>query len=68
VVSNATPERWMAVWKVLANAVDSNHKDVAAAATVSLLRLAAKRTDLPLPTAEAKAFIPLLKAAGMMAS
>jgi hypothetical protein len=68
VVSNATPERWMAVWKLLAKAVDGNAKDVAAAATVSLLRLAAKRTDLPLPTAEAKAFIPLLKAAGMMAS
>lgn len=66
VVSNTNGERWMAGWKVMAKAATEGPKDVAAAASSSLLKLARKRPDLPLPTAEIKAFVPLLKAAGVL--
>lgn len=66
VVQNATPDRFIAGWKVMARAAAAGTKDVAAASSVSLLRLARKRPDLPLPVAELKAFVPLLKAAGVM--
>lgn len=66
VVQNTTPERWIAAWKVMAKNATDGQKDVAAAATSTLLKLHKRRTDLPLPTTEVKAFIPLLKAAGMM--
>ena len=66
VVQNTTPERWLAGWKVMARAATEGPKDVAAAASASLLRLARRRPELPLPTAEIKAFVPLLKAAGVL--
>lgn len=68
VVQNTTPERWLAGWKVMAKAATDGPKDVAAAASSSLLKLVRKRPDLPLPTAEIKAFVPLLKAAGVLPS
>lgn len=67
VCSNVTNERWLAGWKVMAKAATDGPKDVAAAASSSLLKLVrTKRPDLPLPSAEIKAFIPLLKASGLL--
>lgn len=66
VVSNTTADRWLAGWKVMARAADGGPKDVAAASATGLLKLARKRPDLPLPTAEIKTFGPLLKAAGLI--
>ena len=68
VVQNTTNERWLAGWKVLAKAATEGPKDVAAAASSSLLKLAKRRPDLPVPAAEVKAFVPLLKAAGVLPS
>ena len=68
VVQNTTNDRWIAGWKVMAKAATDGPKDVAAAASASLLRLARRRPDLPLPSAEIKAFVPLLKAAGVLPS
>ena len=68
VVQNVTVERYLAGWKVMAIAAKDGPKDVAAAAAGSLMLLHRRKQDLPVPTAELKAFLPLLKAAGMVAA
>ena len=66
VLSNTTPERWLACWKVMAKAAKDGPKDVAAASTGSLLRLPSKRPDLPLPVDEIKVFRPIMEKAGYL--
>lgn len=66
VVQNTTVERWKAGWKVIARAGTTGPKDVAAAASASLLRLGRRRPDLPVPVAEIEPFLPLLKASGAL--
>ncbi len=57
--ANLTPARWAAAWKILASAAVQGAADIAAAAAQSLAR--ARRPDLPLPVAEARAFLAVLK-------
>ncbi len=63
-VSNLTPERWVAAWRVLARAADQGAPDVAAAAARGLA--AARRPGFPRPVEEMKRFIPLLQEAGLL--
>lgn len=63
VMQNATEERYLAGWKVMAKAANDGPKDIAAAAATVLLRLAKKRLDFRVPHAELKAFDRLLKIA-----
>jgi AAA domain (dynein-related subfamily) len=62
VAGNATPERWVAGWKVLARAGE-DAADVAATAARVLARC---RPDGVAPPAEVKVFAPLLKDAGLL--
>lgn len=66
VIQNLTHERWSAAWKVMAKAAKDGPKDIPATASSSLLLLARKRQDLPVPAAEMRAFMPLFKAAGVL--
>lgn len=63
VASNPTPSRWKAGWQVLAKAGDST-PDVAAMAARILARC---RPPGAIPPSEVKAFVPLLKQAGLLA-
>jgi MoxR-like ATPase len=60
-VRNLDRGRWLAAWTVLARAAEQGAKDVAATAAKTLA--ASRRPDLPLPTAEVREFLPLLRAA-----
>jgi hypothetical protein len=62
VATNATPERWVAGWKVLARAGDGA-ADIAATAARVLARC---RPDGAVPPPEIKVFAPLLKDAGLL--
>ena len=62
VASNATPDRWIAGWKVLARAGEAAPDVAAMAARV----LAQCRPDGVSAPAELKLFIPLLKEAGLL--
>ena len=62
VAANATPERWVAGWRVLARAGE-RAPDVAAMAARVLARCQPSGTAAP---PEIKAFLPLLKDAGLM--
>jgi hypothetical protein len=62
VAANATPERWVAGWRVLARAGE-RAPDVAAMAARVLARCQPRGTAAP---PEIKAFLPLLKEAGLM--
>lgn len=62
VASNPTPSRWKAGWQILAKAGDSA-PDVAAMAARILARC---RPPGAIPPSEVKAFIPLLKQAGLL--
>lgn len=63
-VSRLTRERWMAAWAVMAAATQAGAADMAAAAARALAR--ARRPDLPLPTGQLNALLPVLRAAGLM--
>lgn len=64
VLANNTPKRWNAAWEVLAQAVDMGRPDVAA---TSARMLGKNRPEGATKTPKAVgAFVPLLKAAGMM--
>lgn len=62
-IARLTTERWLAAWRVLARAAAQGSADVAAAAAKALA--GARRPDLPLPVEDVRAFVPLLKAAGL---
>ncbi|WP_088189651.1 MoxR family ATPase [Desulfosporosinus sp. FKA] len=63
-VGSLTEERWSAAWCVLARALDSGKKDIAAVAAKKLA--AAKKPELSLPQNELKEFAPLLQKGGLM--
>lgn len=63
---NLTPARYEAAWTIMAKGAEQGAKDVAAAAVRALAMAAANRTDLPLPTAQLKPFLPLLRAVGAL--
>jgi hypothetical protein len=60
-----TPERWVAAWDVLYAAAQAGATDVAAACAGPLAR--AIRPGLPLPSRQLQPFMPLLRAAGLIA-
>jgi hypothetical protein len=62
VAANSTPERWVGGWRVLARAGE-RAPDVAAMAARVLARCQPNGTAAP---PEIKAFLPLLKDAGLM--
>lgn len=69
VLSDCTPARWSAGVKAVARAAAQGQADVGAAAMSALVRHrpSVKGTAVPLP-AEIKAFVPVLKRAGLLAT
>ena len=63
VLANNTPARWTAAWDVLAQAVAQNRPDVAASSARALARNRPPGVD---PPKAINAFMPLLKAAGLL--
>ena len=64
-VSNNTPDRWNAAWSFLAYMKDNQMGDIAAVNAPILARNRGKAKGVP---ADAKPFIPLLQAAGIIKS
>lgn len=60
-----TKEYWMNAWKILAKAASAEGADVAAHACKQLAEARKNRQDLPVPLEQVKAFMPLLRAAGL---
>lgn len=69
VLADCTPERWSAGVRAVAQAATQSKPDVGAAAMSALVRKRPTKngTVVPLPT-EIKAFIPVLKRAGLLAA
>jgi phage tail protein X len=63
VLANNTPPRWIAAWEVLEQAVAQNRPDVAASSARALARNRPAGVD---PPKAINAFLPLLKAAGLL--
>ncbi len=63
-IGRLTPQRWLAAWHVLSLAASAGGADVAASAARRLVR--ARTGDLPLPTRDLEAFLPILGAAGLL--
>ena len=63
VLANNTPKRWNAGWAVLAKATTQNRPDVAASSARLLAQNRPGDTKLP---KEVSAFVPILKAAGII--
>lgn len=63
VLANNTPKRWNAAWAVLAKATSQQRPDIAASSARLLAQNRPADTKLP---KEVSAFVPLLKAAGMI--
>lgn len=63
VLANNTLQRWDAAWSVLAQAIAQNRPDVAASSAKALAAQRPAKGKLP---KEVSAFVPLLKAAGLM--
>lgn len=63
-LAELTNPRWLACWSVLDRATLQGYGDVAAVIAKTLVH--ARRSDLALPTQQARNLIPLLNAAGIM--
>ena len=63
VLNSNTLDRWNSAWAVLAQAIDQNRPDVAASSARALAANRPAKAKLP---KEISAFVPLLKAAGLM--
>ena len=68
VIRHLTPERWQACWRILNAVAKAGAVDVGAASVRAILVAAEGRIykDLPPPVDEVRAYMPLLKAAGLM--
>jgi hypothetical protein len=66
-LADLTVKRWSAAWRIFARAAEAGGADVAAAAVRSLARAKMDREDLPLPAKELLPFMPVLRAAGLLA-
>jgi hypothetical protein len=64
VLRDLNQDRWRAGWEILATAANQGAPDLAAAVAKSLAQ--ARRPEFPLPVQEVRAFLPVLRAAGLM--
>ena len=63
-ISRLTNKRWMSAWSILESASKQGAADVGAVAAKSLAK--ARTEKLPMPSKAIKAYIPILKAAGLI--